>query len=126
MLQSPKPRSRRAGTKQAAILDRLRREIIGGQFPAGSRMPTREELQVRFGVSWFTVQQAFDQLSEDGFVRARGRLGTQVSDRPPHLCHYGLVFPCASSADRRSWSKLWVTLEHVARGLWQGDDKQVS
>ncbi|MGH7213503.1 MAG: hypothetical protein ACREIT_01885 [Tepidisphaeraceae bacterium] len=39
------------------------------------------------------VQAALTQLVRDGFVEVRSARGTFVAPRPPHLAHYGLVFP---------------------------------
>ncbi len=77
--------------KYGGILNDLRMEIVGGRFKPGSRLPTRVELQRRFGVSNQTIQVAINSLIRDGFVHTSGIGGTIVSDNPPHLCRYGLV-----------------------------------
>ena len=60
-------------------------------------MPIRTELRDTFNTSVATIQRALDQLMADGFVVARGKLGTFVSDLPPHLCTYGIALPRAHS-----------------------------
>lgn len=80
-------------TKQQELLATLRGEIVQGVFAAGDRMPTRVELEERLGVSWFTIQQAFDALRREGFIRTDGRRGTFVVETPPHLHRYALIFP---------------------------------
>ncbi len=87
-----KPSKLRA-TKQQELLTTLRGEIVQGVFAAGDRMPTRVELEERLGVSWFTIQQAFDALRREGFIRTDGRRGTFVVEAPPHLHRYALIFP---------------------------------
>jgi len=78
--------------KRHKIESTLRQQIVKGAFPTGGRLPTRTELERHFHASRVTVQKGLDSLATDGFVQARGKLGTFVSDHPPHLCRYGMVF----------------------------------
>jgi hypothetical protein len=55
-------------------------------------VPTRVELEREFGASNHTVQAAMGVLARDGFVRAAGRCGTFVTEHPPCLTRFGLVF----------------------------------
>ncbi|MBS3763984.1 MAG: GntR family transcriptional regulator [Planctomycetes bacterium] len=75
-----------------AVVDELRSAIVGGEFPAGSKLPPRENLIERTGASRLTVQRGIDQLREEGFVRAHRGVGTFVTDNPPHQFHFGIVF----------------------------------
>ncbi|MBX6342257.1 MAG: GntR family transcriptional regulator [Thermomicrobiaceae bacterium] len=60
----------------------LRREIAGGVFRHGQRLPSEDALCARFGVSRITVRAALDQLADEGLVwRQRGK-GTFVAERP--------------------------------------------
>jgi len=88
------------GNKQTAIVDRLKAEILAGAMRPGDRLPTRQELLRQFRVSIATLQQAMDRLRDDGFIVTRGRLGSFVAHTPPHLCRYGLVFPCYPGGQR--------------------------
>lgn len=56
----------------------LRDEIVSGQFPVGSLLPTEEGLCERFGVSRHTVREALRLLREDGLVSSRRGAGTRV------------------------------------------------
>jgi len=76
----------------AAVARRLRANILNGVWKPGDRLPTRVELEDHFQVSTATVQKAVSRLATDGFVNARGRLGTFVTDSPPHLTRIGIVF----------------------------------
>jgi len=82
----------RPPVQQNMLLRHLRTQIVRGELPPGSRMPTRDELERRFGVSRTTTQRVFDALVRERFVESRGALGTFVSQTPPHLYDYGLVF----------------------------------
>lgn len=64
----------------------LRDEILRGERPFGSRMPTEMKLGETYGVSRITARRALDDLSAQGLVERRRRLGTQVAyraTRPP-------------------------------------------
>lgn len=52
----------------------LRDEIVSGRLPAGSKMPTEEELCKKFEISRPVARQAYNKLLESGYVeRMRGR-----------------------------------------------------
>lgn len=100
-------------TKQQKIMEMLRSEIMEGRWSPGEQLPTRCKLEKRFGVSSITVQRALDRLSQQGFVFAEGRRGTFVSENPPHLSNYGLVFPW-HAGDGHSWPRFWTAMEGQA------------
>lgn len=79
--------------QQARINLRLRQEICNGVYAPGSRLPTRTELQKRYGAAPVTIQNVFDALTAAGFVRSAGQSGTFVADYPPCLANYAIVFP---------------------------------
>ena len=97
------------------IAERLRVQIVSGEFQPGSRLPTRSELEARFGTTATTVQRAFDVLAADGFVEARGSRGTFVAEHPPHLSRHALVFPGEPSPDPWVWSPFWSRLRQQSK-----------
>ena len=109
--------------KQAYISDHLRRQIIDGQLSLGGRLPTQVQLAERFRVSGVTIQRALDRLTREGFIYTRGRNGTFVADRPPHLFSYGVVFRDAPSVGRSRYHDL---LESLALRLRRAGDKRVT
>jgi GntR family transcriptional regulator len=63
----------------------LRRRIREGLHPAGSRLPSIDELAQTFDVAPVTVRNAVALLEDEGLVRRRQGRGTFVSDRSgPH------------------------------------------
>lgn len=58
------------------------RLIAGGEFPEQSKMPTENELAVRFDVSRTIVREALARLRDDGIVISRQGTGTFVKRRP--------------------------------------------
>src|SRR6266849_4564392 len=105
--------SARKSVRQQTIIQRLRKQIVESRFPPGSRLPTRNELEGKFKASLMTVQRALSFLESEGFVCSRGRNGTFVSDYPPHLYCYALVFP-HHPAREGHWVRFWTALSHEA------------
>jgi len=59
----------------------LRTRIQSGQWSAGEKISTLEELEREFEVARVTVRQAVDILRKEGMLQARQGLGTFVSKR---------------------------------------------
>ena len=108
--------------KNKTVLSALRQWILTHGRP-GSRLPTRHEMAELHGVSPMTAQRAFDRLAADGFVVSRGRNGTFVVDKPPHLFRYGIVFSSdPSGGEGGYWPPAWqafnaeaLRVQHVDR-----------
>ncbi len=64
------------------IRSELRRAIVGGEFPPGSKLPNEDALCARFGVSRITLREAVRGLIEDGYVIRRQGAGTFVTQGP--------------------------------------------
>ena len=60
------------------IVDRLRRAIVTGRYPAGSCLPTLFSLSASLDVSMNTVRAAFRQLSDEGLIVSRTGVGSIV------------------------------------------------
>lgn len=100
----------------------LRRKIVRGQLKPGVRLPTRLELRDRFQVSLATVQEALSKLAGDGFVIARGKSGTTVAERPPHLFQYGFVTTQRPGGE--NWSLFPVGLCNAASAMEQASNRR--
>lgn len=104
-------------SKEGLITKELRDQILSGQLSPGSRLPTRADLEKQYGAATLTVHRAVSRLMRDGFLVARGRLGTFVSQRSPHLHHYGLVMsfdPTYPLTEERLKFQLFLHREAVA------------
>jgi GntR family transcriptional regulator len=55
--------------------------ITSGQWPAGSPLPSQQQLAAEFGVSVMTLRQALQLLADDGLVLTRHGAGTYVAAR---------------------------------------------
>lgn len=64
------------------VRSELRRAIIEGEFPPGSKLPNEDALCARFAVSRITLREAVRGLIEDGYVVRRQGSGTYVTEGP--------------------------------------------
>lgn len=63
------------------VVDAVRKDIIGGRYKPGERLPTETELAASFGIHRNTVRRAFSVLKERGYVRIEQGRGTFVKER---------------------------------------------
>jgi GntR family transcriptional regulator len=63
----------------AALESQIAAGISGGEFPAGTQLPTEEQLIQRFSVSRTTVRKAIQNLSDRGLIEIRRGTGTFVA-----------------------------------------------
>ena len=75
---SPSPPA--AGWSHAAIAAALGGEILSGALPPGSRLPSVEEMNARFGVSRVVVREVVKTLTAKGLVVSKTKVGTIVRD----------------------------------------------
>lgn len=107
----------RPAVRREEIVDHLRQRIITGRLKPQDRLPTRRQLQARFRASLATVQEALQQLTDDGFVEPRGKAGTFVTAQPPHTRRYAVVIP--SQPHVPGFPRFWTALMHEAARLEQ-------
>ena len=103
-------------SKHAYIIDALRRDIMGGVFLPGSRLPRQGELAQRFQVGNGTITHVIQQLAREGFLTARPRVGTVVCERLPHLTNIVIALS-AANAPGGHWSKYETALVNATRLL---------
>lgn len=113
---------RPAGRKNG-IVDALRNQIVEGHFVPGQRLPLRTEIERDFGASPTTVQRALDKLAADGFIQARGSLGTFVTDAPPHLHRYAVIFP-EHPSQTQQWRQFWTALSNESYHITQQSEER--
>ena len=97
------------------VAAKLRRRIVAGDWAPGTRLPTWDHMAKEFEIARPTLMRAMDRLRQDGFVYAKSTRGTYVSDKPPHLSRFGLVFTSHPGAGgERHWNRFWDTLANQA------------
>lgn len=67
------------GLKYASLADSLRRTILAGAWPMGSKLPPERDLVESTGLSMTTVRKAYQQLWEEGLIERRRGAGTFVT-----------------------------------------------
>lgn len=60
------------------VIGTLRKRITGGEYGAGSKLPTESQMTTIFGVSRTVVREAIAALAADGLVQARQGAGVFV------------------------------------------------
>jgi GntR family transcriptional regulator, arabinose operon transcriptional repressor len=75
------------------IYDELLREVQGGLYKPGDRIPSEALLCERFGASRITVARAIQNLQREGLVRRRPGSGTYVESPQVGTHQFGLLIP---------------------------------
>ena len=102
--------------KYQEISRKIREKILNGVWLPGSRIPTRSELIRHYDTTIATMQKAMNELLNDGFLVALGKSGTFVTERPPNISSYAVVFPVAP-AGQGLRDSLWSLVEQRKRNL---------
>lgn len=71
--------AQRQGPLYVRLVEILKREIVSGMYPVGSRLPTEANLCRRFKVSRHTVREALRRMREAGLVASRRGAGRTVA-----------------------------------------------
>lgn len=82
-------KGRMPAARHVALAEQLAKEISEGNYGAGARFPTEQDLKQRFGVGRYTIREALKTLREQGLVSRRQKVGTTVlTERPSsHYSH---------------------------------------
>lgn len=62
------------------IVERIEIQIVKGAYPPGSKLPSVRELALEAGVNPNTVQRAYADLEQSGFIRTERTSGRYVTD----------------------------------------------
>lgn len=61
------------------LYDQLRRDIVAGVYPLGTKLPSKRMIALEIGVSVTTVEHALAILCDEGYLESRERSGCFVS-----------------------------------------------
>lgn len=64
--------------KYIEIYEALKKDIINGLFPVGSKLPSKRNTKESYNVSTITVEHAYELLIEESYIEARERSGYYV------------------------------------------------
>ncbi len=65
----------------------IRADILTGNLPAGSRLPSKRALAQQLQVSRITVETAYSQLAAEGYISPKEKVGFFVEQVPEALPH---------------------------------------
>lgn len=71
--------TRRRATHHDRILAEIRSNILEGRWSHGHRLPFELDLAATYGVSRMTINKVLTQLTRDGFLERKRKLGTVVA-----------------------------------------------
>jgi GntR family transcriptional regulator len=107
-------------SKYQRIADDLRTKITSGEFPVGSRLPTKSELMARYHVAVNTVERAIEELRKAGLVETLQGAGMFVCEPPgtEHSPEYAALMEHLAGLDDqvRQLAHRVDQLEKVVRG----------
>ncbi len=63
----------------------LKKDILTGRIPAGSRLPSRRSLSKNLGISVITVEGAYERLMDEGYVFSEAKRGYYITDFTPQV-----------------------------------------
>ncbi len=66
--------------KYLNLYQTIKEKIIRGEYPAGSKLPSKRVMADRMGYSVMTVETAYNLLAEEGYLAPRERSGYFVCD----------------------------------------------
>jgi GntR family transcriptional regulator len=64
------------------VIDHIKQLNASGEWTAGMRLPSENELARRFGVSRATLREALRILEEEGFIIRKHGIGTFIAEKP--------------------------------------------
>jgi GntR family transcriptional repressor for pyruvate dehydrogenase complex len=97
------------------VHDRIRRAIVGGDYPDGARLPGEHDLALQFEVSRPVVRAALKRLRAEGLVVSRQGSGSYVATagEPKTLTFH----PVETIADLQRCYEFRLTIEPAAAAL---------
>ena len=97
------------------ISDRFREMIMSGEYPAGQKLPSSQEIAAAVGSDAATVHTALRQLVKEGLITRQPRRGTFVRGRQEVLTQVGLFMGGSFRDSTRYERSLFGALEDLLR-----------
>ncbi|MDP6259154.1 MAG: GntR family transcriptional regulator, partial [Rhodospirillales bacterium] len=111
--------SSKSSSRYVQLSDTLKKEIAGGQYPVGSRLPTEHQLCKKYNISRHTVREALRRLKELGLVSRRQGSGTVVESVEPTATYVQSIQSLEDIVQHAQEAKLSViTTETVEADQW--------
>jgi len=107
---------RRLSMTQQLVID-LTQQILAGELPAGSKLPTEQVIIKARGVSRTVVREAMSRLQAEGLVETRHGIGTFVVDTARPGDFQGAKHVKGGAYDALAVIELRLSLEVEAAGI---------
>lgn len=107
---------RRLSMTQQLVVD-LTQQILAGELPAGSKLPTEQVIIKERGVSRTVVREAMSRLQAEGLVETRHGIGTFVVDTARPGDFQGAKHVKGGAYDALAVIELRLSLEVEAAGI---------
>jgi GntR family transcriptional regulator/MocR family aminotransferase len=104
----------------------VREQVVGGALPVGRRLPSTRALATDLGISRSVTEQAYDQLTAEGWLESRRGSGTYVAAGAAPRRHRRPVRPRAAEPGllRLDTGTPWIDPRH--RAAWRRAWRDVS
>ena len=83
----------------------IKNDILQGKLCAGEKLPSKRSFAKNLGISVITVENAYGQLSDEGYIYSMPKRGFYVSDIDLVAARGINMKGISKSADRNIWSK---------------------
>lgn len=122
----PSPPQR--GLRTESIGRELRRDILSGALPAGSKLPSERELALKFGASRNVVREVLRQLAAQHLIEIAPGRGSFVAERSAAGAHsYDALYRTSRPTVRQVMeARIVIELETVTLACRRATDAEVA
>ncbi len=114
------------GSLYISLYHHIRQDILNGSLPPGSRLPSKRSLAKHLGISVVTVENAYAQLQDEGYLQSRAKSGFFVSaietsalpEVPPQPAPSFLTQPQPSPSPRVNLSSSRTAAQNFPFSQW--------
>jgi GntR family transcriptional regulator len=99
------------------VAETLHTRISNGHYLPGDLIPSARALEEEFQVSNITIRKALDRLSQQGFLKSRRGVGTQVAREPKAVMEIELNNDFSRFADSAAGRGAGLTAKLLETGL---------
>jgi len=102
------------------LYESLRKRILSGRLPSGTRLPSTRVFAKELAVSRNTVVNAFERLASEGYIEGRVGAGTRVSRTSPEAMTHADTITTRRTAGpaRRRLSERGMSIARIRTRTW--------
>lgn len=99
------------------VAETLHTRISNGHYRPGDLIPSARALEDEFHVSNITIRKALEMLSQQGYLKSRRGVGTQVAREPKAMLELELTNDFSRFADSVTGRNVGLTVKLLEAGL---------